>query len=166
MNEKHLKWANCCSKDISCSACDSNATCSDWAIYLDGHRRAKGYCHFDLRTSLADSATRRKVLNPEWVSHHGFFPLIRYEQKRDKFGVSGGIAQVKHKEPRVIRYCSHLDRCVFQRYAFLFDEAYEAYIKPLRVGESVIAYRRGEGKSNIDHAKRAFDFIQKPADAS
>lgn len=63
------------------------------------------------------------------------------------------------KSPRIIRYCSHMDRCIYQRYAFLLGEAYDCYAIEAGIDGSAIAYRSGKAKSTIDYAKSAFDFL-------
>lgn len=159
MEDKLIKSAKCCESKRQCSQCGSNEECTRWAKFVDKHSRTKGYAHFDRRTSLGDVATRSKVLNPEWVSRHGFWPLIQSEIKRSKFCNDMGIGTVRTKKPRVIRYCAHIDRCIYQRYAFLLNAAYNEYANKLGINDSAIAYRDNSGKCNIDYAQRAIGFV-------
>lgn len=159
MKESWIKKSNCCSSQLPCKECPSCVSCKKWADYVSRHRAGRGYVHFDERTSLGDYKTRSKVLNASWVAKHGFMPLISREIKRSKYVRKGGIAERKVKSPRIIRYCSHMDRCVYQRYAFLVGEAYESYAAEAGIDGSAIAYRNGKAKSTIDYAKSAFDFI-------
>ena len=159
MKESWIKKSNCCSSQLPCKECPSCVSCKKWADYVSRHRAGRGYVHFDERTSLGDYKTRSKVLNASWVAKHGFMPLISREIKRSKYVRKGGIAERKVKSPRIIRYCSHMDRCVYQRYAFLVGEAYDSYAAEAGIDGSAIAYRNGKAKSTIDYAKSAFDFI-------
>lgn len=159
MKESWIKKSNCCPSRLPCEVCQSCASCKKWADYVSLHRAGKRYAHFDERTSLGDYKTRSKVLNPFWVAKHGFMPLISYEIKRSKFSRKGCNAERKVKSPRIIRYCSHMDRCVYQRYSFLLGEAYDRYAIETGIDGSAIAYRSGKSKSTIDYAKNAFDFI-------
>lgn len=52
-----------------------------------------------------------------------------------------------------------MDRCIYQRYAFLLGEAYDCYAIEAGIDGSAIAYRSGKAKSTIDYAKSAFDFL-------
>lgn len=80
---------------------------------------------------------------------------------RGKFGFTDGQATPKHrKKVREIRYCSHIDRCIYQRYAFLINELYDKAVRNTLVDQCAIAYRTNKGLSNIDYAKQAFDFIR------
>lgn len=158
--EKDLKWAACCIKHEICNRCDSYDLCSAWAEFLKRHQVSKGYAHFDKRTSLADFKTRSKVTNPEWVSHHGFWPLIHYKAQRTRFKRSKEKQSPKEQKTRDIRYCAHIDRCIYQRYSFLLDYQYNIFAKQIGIDDSAIAYRTNRKQCNINYAKRALDFIQ------
>lgn len=159
MKESWIKKSNCCPSRLPCEVCQSCASCKKWADYVSRHRAGKRYAHLDERTSLGDYRTRSKVSNPSWVAKHGFMPLISYEIKRSKFSRKGRNAERKVKSPRIIRYCSHMDRCIYQRYAFLLGEAHDCYAIEAGIDGSAIAYRSGKAKSTIDYAKSAFDFL-------
>ena len=128
---------------------------------MNSHRRSKGYSHFDERTSLANGKTRAKVLNPGWVASHGFWPLIHVTAKRHRFvgGDSTSPSYLKRKV-REIRYCSHIDRCIFQRYAFLADRQYNKKVDGTLIDDCAIAYRTNKGRDNVFYAKKVFDFIK------
>lgn len=85
MKKSNLKWASCCTRKDDCLSCKQYPLCSSWAVYLDRHKNPKGYSHFDKRTSLASFKTRSKVLDPQWVARHGFWPLIHYGMDRGIF---------------------------------------------------------------------------------
>ena len=128
---------------------------------MSNHRDKKGYAHFDKRTSLGDWKTRAKVLDPSWVARHSFWPLIHSDMPRGKFGTMAGSEDpMFKKKTRSIRYCSHIDRCVYQRYAFLINEAYDLRVANTAIDNCSIAYRANKGLNNISFAKEAFDFIR------
>lgn len=158
--DKKIKWANCCNKEIVCIHCPNFESCKKWLAYVNKHCSRKGYAHFDARTSLADDKTRERVLDAQWVARHGFWPLIHTPLKWDKFG-KGDESQkpTKKKKIRDVRYPAHIDRCVFQRYAFLINELYDEAVLETGVDKCAIAYRTGKGLSTIDYAKSVFDFI-------
>ncbi|WP_206214650.1 reverse transcriptase domain-containing protein [Adlercreutzia sp. ZJ242] len=82
--------------------------------------------------------------------------------QRGKFGtMRSGEPPISRRKVRDIRYCAHIDRCVYQRYAFLIDAAYNRQVKNTPVDECAIAYRTNKGRSNIDYAKEVFSFIEK-----
>jgi retron-type reverse transcriptase len=62
-----------------------------------------------------------------------------------------------------LHYCSHLDRCVYQRYAFLVNQKYNQRVNTDSLNDVAIAYRDNLNKNNIDFAKEAFDTIKKKA---
>lgn len=158
--DRKTKWANCCNKEIDCIHCSNLEFCKKWLAYVDKHCNRKGYAHFDARTSLADDRTRERVLDARWVARHGFWPLIHTPLKWDKFGKSGESQKpTKKKKVRDVRYPAHIDRCVFQRYAFLANELYDEAVLETDVDKCAIAYRTGKGLSTIDYAKSVFDFI-------
>lgn len=163
MEEKEIKWANCCPSNSPCCNCSKESSCRKWTQYVKNHRKTKPYAHFDERTSLADNALRARVLNPSWVSSHGFFPMISFEIKKDHYigATAAKKAHLERKNPRVIRYCSHVDRCIYQRYAFLFDQQYNKVARCKGIDDVAIAYRTNKHANNLHFAKRALDFIER-----
>ncbi|RDB58546.1 hypothetical protein C1879_04235 [Paraeggerthella hongkongensis] len=161
MKKSDLKWAGCCSRKDDCLSCKQYSLCSSWAVYLDRHKTSKGYSHFDKRTSLASFKTRSKVLDPRWVARHGFWPLIHCRMDRSVFSnPKNEKLNCRKKKTREIRYCAHIDRCIYQRYSFLLDSRYNEFAVNCGIDDSAIAYRTNKKACNIDHAKHAFDFIQ------
>lgn len=158
--DKEIKWANCCREKTGCIYCGKFESCKRWFAYVDKHRGRKGYAHFDRRTSLADESTRMKVMDDQWVTHHGFWPLIHAPMKWDKFKENKETHKLERiKKVRDVRYPAHMDRCVFQRYAFLINEQYDDLVRGTDVDRCAIAYRTDKGLSTIDYAKSVFDFI-------
>lgn len=162
MKDSQLKWASCCSKAFACHNCEKCDECEKWYRYVKAHENSKGYAHFDRRTSLKNNKTRQNVLNPEWVAMHAFWPLIQFEISKDKFvgKKESKPAHLIKKSPRLIRYCAHLDRCVYQRYSFLLDQLYNLTAIEKGIDEVAVAYRTNKSLNNLHLAKRALDFIE------
>lgn len=97
---------------------------------------------------------RQYVMDREKVAVHSFYPFIHFEKKNSRYGKKGP------KKPRQLYYCSHLDRCVYQRYAFLLNQEYNKHIKNTAIDRVAVAYRDNLGKNNIDFAKMAFNTIK------
>lgn len=150
----NLKKFNQCNKSTLCSKCSCNTNCNDWCKFLKLHNEVKIYAHFDKRVSLQMPTIIRYVMNPQKVASHSFFPFIHFTKTISRYG---------RKEPkkRELYYCSHLDRCVFQRYAFLINQEYNKRVDSLGISNVAVAYRDNLGKNNIDFAKYAFDSIKK-----
>lgn len=144
-------------------------TSEEWQRFVTEHGDTKGYAHFDLRTSLRNPDVQEKVCDPDWVSSHGFYPFIQFTINRNPFIWEQEKHNIKTNKDlsthnlesteRTIYYASHLDRCIYQRYAFLLNKQYQEYIRLHGFSDAAIAYRSDLGKSNIDFAKQAFDFI-------
>lgn len=131
----------------------------------------KGYTHFDHRIwfpSQKKDVERLikaglRVYNPltkkeQWRSFTPFIkmliktPRYRYQEQIDDFDLECKI--------RPICYASHLDSLIFGYYAFALSKLYESYIQSKGLQQVVLAYRPGTGKSNIQHAKDAFDLVK------
>ena len=148
-------------------------TSEEWQRFVTEHGDTKGYAHFDIRTSLRNPDVQAKVCDPDWVSSHGFYPFIQFtinrnpfirEQKKHNIKANNydlsAYYLLNESTERTIYYASHLDRCIYQRYAFLLNKQYQEYIRLHGFSDAAIAYRSDLGKSNIDFAKQAFDFIK------
>lgn len=148
------KEYNQCDSQKACSECSFEAFCKAWVDFVLAHNDEKFYAHFDKRVSLAMPSIRQYVMDREKVAVHSFYPFIHFEKKNSRYGKKGP------KKPRQLYYCSHLDRCVYQRYAFLLNQEYNKRIKNTAIDSVAIAYRDNLGKNNIDFAKGAFDKIK------
>ena len=125
----------------------------------------KHYAHFDYRTDLSKVINR--VKNPEWVSHHGFYPFIHYQvifHKYKRQEVQECAKGKKEQKTRDICYAAHIDRCILQYYCYNMNEIYNYRIKEYNIDDVPIAYRSDLGKNNIHFAKEAIDFINKYSD--
>ena len=151
---KTQKEYNQCQQPISCHNCSSNQICQAWVDFVKHHNDTKPYAHFDLRVSLSMPSIRKYVMDRTKIVTHSFYPFIHFEKKNSRYGKKG------HKKPRELYYCSHLDRCVYQRYAFLLNYQYNIWACENNIDDVAIAYRDNLGKNNIDFAKDAFDAIR------
>lgn len=97
---------------------------------------------------------RKYVMDRTKIVTHSFYPFIHFEKKNSRYG------KKEPKKPRELYYCSHLDRCVYQRYAFLLNYQYNIWACENNIDDVAIAYRDSLGKNNIDFAKDAFDAIR------
>ena len=152
---KKQKKYNCCLESKLCHDCISNELCKAWYSFVLQHKDTKSYAHFDKRVSLDLPSVRDYVLNTQKISKHSFYPFIHFTKKQSKY--DGKESRVK---PRELYYCCHLDRCVYQRYAFLLNQAYNAHLQQIGLNEIAIAYRDNLGKNNIDFAGEAFNAIK------
>lgn len=114
----------------------------------------KGYAHFDYRIDITKAA--EFIKNPENVAHYGFYPFIHYTMKMNKYNAKTG----KKLKKREICYAAHLDRCIYQYYAWGLNELYNKRIRKLGIEKVPVAYRTDLSESNIQSAKKAFDFIK------
>ena len=151
---KTQKEYNQCQQPISCHNCSSNQICQAWVDFVKHHNDTKPYAHFDLRVSLSMPSIRKYVMDRTKIVTHSFYPFIHFEKKNSRYG------KKEPKKPRELYYCSHLDRCVYQRYAFLLNYQYNIWACENNIDDVAIAYRDSLGKNNIDFAKDAFDAIR------
>ena len=151
---KTQKEYNQCQQSISCHNCSSKQICQAWVDFVKHHNDTKPYAHFDLRVSLSMPSIRKYVMDRTKIVTHSFYPFIHFEKKNSRYGKKGP------KKPRELYYCSHLDRCVYQRYAFLLNYQYNIWACENNIDDVAIAYRDNLGKNNIDFAKDAFDAIR------
>lgn len=151
---KTQKEYNQCQQPISCHNCSSNQICQAWVNFVKHHNDTKPYAHFDLRVSLSMPSIRKYIMDRAKIVTHSFYPFIHFEKKNSRYGKKGP------KKPRELYYCSHLDRCVYQRYAFLLNYQYNIWAYENNIDDVAIAYRDNLGKNNIDFAKDAFDAIR------
>lgn len=149
------KEYNLCNSSCHCKECPHIDFCSSWVSFIKNHGETKSYAHFDKRVSLAMPSIRRYVMSSENIVHHGFYPFIHFTKKSTRYG------KKERKKLRDLYYCAHLDRCVYQRYAFLINHRYNQYAIEKEINKVAIAYRNNLGKNSIDYARDAFEAIQK-----
>ena len=150
-----MKRVNLCNKDIECAQCELFYECDAWKKYVESHDDIKSYAHFSKKVSLKFDSVLQYVMNPLKVSKHGFFPFIHFQKKIKKFRKN----LQPNEKVRELYYCSHLDRCVFQRYAFILNRRYEKWLSENCLGEVAIAYRSDLNKNTAYFANLAFRTI-------
>lgn len=114
----------------------------------------KAYAHFDHRIDIHKAA--EFIENQDNVAFHGFYPFIHYTMEMVKYSKKSG----KKVKTREICYASHLDRCIYQYYAYVLNGYYNDRIKVDGIDNVPVAYRTDLNDSNIQSAKKAFDFIR------
>lgn len=117
--------------------------------------KSRGYLHFDRPVNQETALSI--VSNPEAVSRHSFYPLIRYVATSQKVFFDKGVGKVVKKDPkeRPISYAAHVDSHIYSYYCSLLSELYEAKLSQERWADAVLAFR-ALGKSNIEFAHNAF----------
>lgn len=128
-------------------------------IYNIKNNRKRKYAHFDKRLGLKE--VYKYISNPENIAKHNFYPFIYYEKKIYKFNKEEGMKE----KIRPICYASHIDRCIYQYYAYILNNMYNENTNKLNIDECAIAYRDNKRKSNIHFAKEVFDFIKQTQNA-
>ena len=121
-----------CEKNYACGDCPQDDMCRAWASFVDKHDKVKSYAHFDKRVSLGMDFVRKYVMDEAKVAAHSFYPFIHFEKKNFRYGRKGP------KKPRELYYCSHMDRCVYQRYAFLINYYYNIRAKEKGIDKETI----------------------------
>ena len=119
---------------------------------------AAGYVHFDRKVGL--NQAWNYVTDVNKVAKHSFYPFITYDQIFYKVSNKNSTVSVKEKV-RQICYAAHIDRCIYQYYAFLLNEKYNVYVDQKGISDSAIAYRTNLHKNNIHFANQAIDFIRR-----
>lgn len=130
---------------------------------LSKKRRPRRYLHFDKPILTLKRPITDKVTDPNFISKHSFFPLIKDPKSTRLYRKDPvtGSKKIEWKE-RPISYPSHFDSLVYSWYAYLIEHAYEERLKTAALNESVIAYRK-LNKSNVDFAAEVFKFVtEKP----
>ena len=122
----------------------------------------KRYPHFDAKIHW--SKVCNAVENEEYVCKHAFYPFIHYTQKSKKFPrrFIAGLNQCRDiPKEREIMYSCHIDRYIYEYYAYLINTYYNRRVIQDGTNRCSIAYRNNIHKNNISFAKEAFDVIRK-----
>ncbi|PSU86219.1 hypothetical protein CTM93_00170 [Photobacterium phosphoreum] len=119
----------------------------------------RNYLHFDVQVCAAKAS--KIATNSSSVEKHAFFPFISYSFQLTKLDrdISTGKLYRKPK-PRGVAYSSHIDSHIYAYYANQLSILYEQKIEKLGLNESVLAFRKLNGKSNIHFADDAFNYIR------
>lgn len=130
-------------------------TATEWLSSEDAVKRSKKpYAHFDWHTDIGQQ--REYIADPGNVAKHGFYPFIHYEKRTLKYSKKNG----KKEKKRDICYAAHIDRCVYQYYAFILNSLYNDRVKKDGTSAAAVAYRTDLHENNIHFSKQAFDFIK------
>ncbi|UKA31763.1 antiviral reverse transcriptase Drt2 [Photobacterium damselae] len=120
----------------------------------------RNYLHFDIPVSVHKA--ERIVSEPITVAKHAFFPFISYSFQLTKLERDTSTGKLYRKpKPRGVAYSSHVDSHIYAFYASQLSTLYEKQIEKLGLHESVLAFRKLDGKSNIHFADDAFKYISK-----
>ena len=125
---------------------------------IPGYSCKKSYSHFDYRVSFKD--VQEKVLDSNFVEHHGFYPLISNTLCHVRF--QDGAKTLK---TRGIAYAAHLDHRIYQYYALLWGRLYNVRANLAGINDVAVAYRSGFRHTNISAAADAIDMIRSLDDA-
>lgn len=129
------------------------------ATALQAALLARSYIHFDRR--LTNKACKTLVESPESVRKHAFLPFLQNDIVRIRIQRDATTKKPEKKAKiRQIKYASHADSAVYAYYNFTLSQLYEQSIGGTQLAEAVIAFR-ALGKSNIDLAQEAFQWIAK-----
>lgn len=131
-----------------------------WKKYVEKHGGFKGYAHFDIRVGLQQEAVQRYVLDPKKVAQHSFYPFIQYVKSQTKVYKSADKNMRLKKKERLISYSAHLDTCIYQRYAFVLNQLYNAFAATHHLDQVAVAYRDNLHLAPYELANRAFCFMQ------
>ncbi|HFC8466399.1 TPA: antiviral reverse transcriptase Drt2 [Neisseria subflava] len=126
--------------------------------------KCRGYLHFDSPINSRQAISL--VTSPKKVVTHSFYPFLSCTLSMPKVKKENGELKRGAKE-REIAYASHKDSHIFSYYTHILNEKYENLIenKYSSINNSVLAFRK-LGKSNIEFAKYAFDYILKHKNCS
>lgn len=128
--------------------------------------KIKKYPHFD--DKIHWNLVKSQVESSDYIVHHAFYPFIRYEQVMRKYPKNyirnGKIGDRDEPKKRIIMYSSHIDRYIYEYYAYQLNKRYNHRLKELGINQCAIAYRTGMHKNNIHFASDAFSCIRKKQD--
>lgn len=124
---------------------------------LDAALRQRPYVHFDVPRPRAE--VTKLVTTPDLVERHSFFPFLRLDMVRNKVKRLKGGGKRWGVKVREIRYAAHSDSAIYAYYCFLLAQRYEGELDRRGIADSVIAFR-SLGKSNLEFAAEAFEWIQ------
>lgn len=118
----------------------------------------KRYVHFDHRVSFDD--VKHLVVDPDYIIKHSFYLFIHRKAPKHRPPKHGEKwSKLSTGGKRDISYPSHIDRCIHQYYAVLLNDRYNMLSNKLGIHDSVVAYRTNIGQTNIQVARRAFDYM-------
>lgn len=131
------------------------------------YSKVKNRLHFDTKVCRSKAS---KIIRPENVIHHAFYPFVYFEIKQFKLSkkheqkTDPNISIIDPYKRRDIYYSCHSDSYIYSYYNEILLSQYEKYLKNNCLDCS-IAYRHidknsnSTGMSNIDFAAEAFKEI-------
>lgn len=133
---------------------------------IEGWFLKRNYLHFDHPLSFKKASLI--VKDPLVVSRHAFFPFLTFDISTIKYKKNPETGKKVKIEPknRSICYSSHLDGYIYSYYAKKLSTIYEEKLIELGINNSVLAFRKMDGKSNIEFAKQSFDDIKTMGECS
>jgi hypothetical protein len=149
--------------------------------------KIKGYYHISppSKTHWKDALkTVKKITNPTFVTHYGFFPLLHTNIKERKYKKHPTIPKkrchsyydeekkkyAKTVKVRPLHYANHLDALIFGYYAHQLQDKYDDHLKvESDFSDCITAYRSipipdsNKNKGTIHFAHEAFSEIKRRA---
>ncbi|GAJ77351.1 hypothetical protein JCM18905_3224 [Vibrio sp. JCM 18905] len=96
-----------------------------------------------------------------------FSPFISYSFQLTKLDRDRSTGKLYRKpKPRGVAYSSHIDSHIYAYYASQLSSLYEHKVEKFGLHESVLAFRKLDGKSNIHFADDAFNYIRENGECS
>jgi hypothetical protein len=141
--------------------------------FLEAYKH-RSYLHFDVPFASPAAAWdfvcdfKEGILYGSPPRKHGFHPFIGFTlstlkiQREDKPGIPRRLRRIIYKNKlRPIKIASHKDAAIYSYYGKTLSDLYETRLADLNLTEVPTAFRKiPGGKSNIDHAKEIFDFVE------
>ncbi|MGY6376586.1 antiviral reverse transcriptase Drt2 [Vibrio parahaemolyticus] len=125
----------------------------------------RNYLHFDVPVS--GTKAEKIVTSTTYVARHAFFPFISYSFQLTKLDRDRSTGKLYRKpKPRGVAYSSHIDSHIYAYYASQLSSLYEHKVEKFGLHESVLAFRKLDGKSNIHFADDAFNYIRENEECS
>jgi len=116
--------------------------------------KTRSYHHFDWPIANPGKFLST-IRSPDKVAQWAFYPFIRFDIKTRKYSKNKG----NDKKIRPILYASHADSNLYAYYASKLSKKYEALLHSLGLSTNILAYRKLEGRCNIDFSLAAFKEI-------
>ncbi|MCE9520052.1 MAG: reverse transcriptase/maturase family protein [Verrucomicrobia bacterium] len=127
--------------------------------------RPRGYVHFDFPVKREDA--ERLVTDPTSVAAHSFFPFIFSVTVTQKIARDEeNHVFMRPPKKRAIAYAAHVDSHIFGYFADILSEQYETKVRDRGLQESITAFRKLNGRSNIHFANEVFEFIRQSPSCS
>ncbi|WP_390340355.1 antiviral reverse transcriptase Drt2 [Vibrio harveyi] len=125
----------------------------------------RNYLHFDVPVSATKS--EKIVTSSASVARHAFFPFISYSFQLAKLARDTSTGKLYRKpKARGVAYSSHVDSHIYAYYASQLSNLYEQQVEKSGLHESVLAFRKLDGKNNIHFANDAFNYIREIEECS